>query len=278
MDTIRVYFFSGAGHSFAVARGLAACFGGAEVINIVPLLEEETITDDAARIGFVFPVYGGMPPKFIRQWLTRFRPGEHSQVFAVCTCGIAPGHSLLAVDRILRSAGSRLSMGFAIKQPQAGIGSRLINTLDVVETCLADQKTKVGEIARHIQNGGPDVIEKSGRFSEFLNANTLTVLPTMAKLIGYLLTRGMKGMRFHPGAACNGCGICARLCPAHNIRMVDGRPQWGDNCYGCMACYHWCPENTVESVDLDMVQSPHREVSVGEMLAHVGQSDSQTVG
>ena len=174
MNNTRIYFFSGAGHSFAVARELATSLEDAELVNISLLLKRETITDTTERIGFVFPVYGGMPPRFVRQWLTRFRPGKSSMIFAACTCSIAPGHSLIEVDRILRSSGSSLSMGFAVRQPQAGIGSKRINTPELAEACLVKQKEKVKEAARHIQNGEPLKLEKSGRFSEFLNTTTLT--------------------------------------------------------------------------------------------------------
>lgn len=270
MGKTTVYFFSGAGHSFAVARDLAACLGGAELISIAPLLNKATITDETERIVFVFPVYGGKPPKVIREWLSRFRPGKSSVIFAVCTCGIAPGHSLIEVDRILRSSASHLTAGFAVMQPQAGIGSKRINTPELVEARLAAQRKKVPEIARHIQAGGPPVIEKSGRFSEYFSSSTLTALPTMGKLLVSLITKGIKNMKFRPETGCNGCGICVRLCPSDNIRMIEGRPQWGDNCLGCMGCYHWCPEDAVRSVDLDMAQGPHREVTVQELLKYTG--------
>lgn len=268
MIETRIYFFSGAGHSFAVAGELASYLEGTELVNIAPLLTGGTIADSANRIGFVFPVYGGKPPRFIREWLARFRPGRNSMMFAVCTYGIAPGHSLIEVDRILRRSGSRLTLGFGVRQPQAGIGSRRINTPELVEACLAQQKEKVKEVARHIRKGEPCDLEKSGRFSEFLNTTTLTVLPTLSKLMIHLITKGIRNMKFRPGKGCNGCGICVRLCPADNIRMIQGHPQWGDNCFGCMGCYHWCPEDAVKNVDLDMIQSPHRDVTVAEMLKH----------
>ncbi len=154
MKKTRIYFFSGAGHSLAVARELSNYLEGAELVNISPLLKTETITDNTEQIGFVFPVYGGMPPRFIREWLARFRPGNSSMIFAVCTCGIAPGHSLIEVDRILRLCGSKLTLGFSVRQPQAGIGSKRINTPELVEACLLKQKEKVKEIAQHIQCRG----------------------------------------------------------------------------------------------------------------------------
>jgi len=274
MKKTRIYFFSGAGHSFAVSRDLATRLEGSELANISSFLKRETITDNTERIGIIFPVYGGLPPKFIRDWLVRFRPGKSSMVFAVSTCAIAPGHSLIEVDRILRSCGSKLTLGFSVRQPQAGIGSKRINTPELVEACLAKQKEKVKEIAQHIQKSEPLDLEKSGRFSEFLNTTTLTALPTLGKLIFHLMTKGIKNMKFRHGTNCNGCGICKQLCPADNIRMVEERPQWGDKCYGCMGCYHWCPEHAVKDVGLDMIQSPHPEVTVREMLKYAKKTEN----
>ena len=45
---------------------------------------------------------------------------------------------------------------------------------------------------------------------------------------------------------CNGCGLCATLCPLNNIEIVDGKPEWGKNCTHCMACINHCPKKAIE--------------------------------
>ena len=44
---------------------------------------------------------------------------------------------------------------------------------------------------------------------------------------------------------CTGCGLCARLCPASNIRMADGYPRFGSRCTMCMGCAFLCPKDAV---------------------------------
>jgi formate hydrogenlyase subunit 6/NADH:ubiquinone oxidoreductase subunit I len=65
------------------------------------------------------------------------------------------------------------------------------------------------------------------------------------------------GKLLHAESTCTSCGICERICPARNIRMVEpvthatggaekAKPVWGDRCLMCLACLHWCPARAVQ--------------------------------
>jgi Pyruvate/2-oxoacid:ferredoxin oxidoreductase delta subunit len=45
---------------------------------------------------------------------------------------------------------------------------------------------------------------------------------------------------------CNGCGICAKVCPVKDIEMLDGKPRWLGHCEQCYACFHWCSQKAVQ--------------------------------
>jgi ferredoxin len=51
---------------------------------------------------------------------------------------------------------------------------------------------------------------------------------------------------FNTTKTCNGCGLCAKACPAVNIVMTNGRPVWQHRCQQCFACLQWCPQEAVE--------------------------------
>ena len=50
---------------------------------------------------------------------------------------------------------------------------------------------------------------------------------------------------FDAPAHCVGCGICEKICPMDNIRLVAERPVFGGNCISCLACFHWCPQEAI---------------------------------
>ena len=46
---------------------------------------------------------------------------------------------------------------------------------------------------------------------------------------------------------CAGCGICEKVCPQGNIKMVNGRPKFKGKCVGCMGCAFSCPKDAIRT-------------------------------
>lgn len=79
----------------------------------------------------------------------------------------------------------------------------------------------------------------------------LALLPVSA---GYLLI-GRFGLSklFFATNRCDGCGLCARNCPANAIAMKgkhQPRPYWTFSCESCMRCMNLCPKQAIEASHL----------------------------
>lgn len=46
----------------------------------------------------------------------------------------------------------------------------------------------------------------------------------------------------------NGCGICSKVCPAGNIDMKNGKPEWTHHCENCLACCNFCPQKAISGI------------------------------
>jgi len=65
--------------------------------------------------------------------------------------------------------------------------------------------------------------------------------------------RRVLGKTFIADGQCTGCGLCAKICPASNIRLEGERPRWGSHCEDCCRCFNLCPENAIQTSPLLLV-------------------------
>ncbi len=81
-----------------------------------------------------------------------------------------------------------------------------------------------------------------------------------------LIPRTDNGIRV--GGGCNGCGTCLKVCPAGNIRMKDGRPEFLHACEMCFACDEWCPRSAIQHWGrAEGIKYHHPEAKLMDMLA-----------
>lgn len=52
--------------------------------------------------------------------------------------------------------------------------------------------------------------------------------------------------KFYVTDACISCGLCEKVCPLQNIKLVNGKPIWNHHCTHCMACISHCPKEAIE--------------------------------
>ena len=231
--SIKIYWFSGTGNSLAVAKDLAEKLPDVELIPMAQAVNNPP--DASGTIGLVFPVYAFGPPAIVECFIEKMNVTADSRIFFVCTCAVTSGSTTYFIRKMLRRRELTLAASWVVKQPEnyPPLGGTPDEKSQRKTHAVADEKTK--RIVEEFQTGG---LEQAGLFWR------------IAGLFAYAAFRWFERHRadrfFRADSKCNGCGLCARICPVGNIEMIDGRPAWRGKCEQCFACFHWCPQNAIQ--------------------------------
>jgi ferredoxin len=221
-----IYSFSGTGNSLKAARDIASKCGG----SVVPIREPLPIPAPDDAIGFVFPCYFGAIPNMVERFIRKAR-FTADYFFAVITYGGSAGNAIYDTDALLKSKGLKLDYGgnviaypnYVAKYPMFRNPLRTTPKQDkkvsaIAEDALARRQTKTPKRNRLFASFS----EERSKFAEMDGA-------------------------FSVSGDCVSCGICAKLCPAGNIEISDGKPRFQHKCEQCMACVQWCPSRAINT-------------------------------
>lgn len=262
-----IYYFSGTGNSFVVARDIANKID-ARLLPIASIIKQDSISTDADIVGFVFPIYASRPPRPVREFVKKLKNINQKYIFAVSTYGIAASKTIRIFDQLIQSRGGKLSLGFAVKMPHNGLGSTLFSQAQR-EKMFNSWKVKLETISKYIIDGKKEIFETSNMFFSLIFSGLLIkMMPSIMKLIIQVIMKGAKSIALISNEKCDGCEICKKICPVDNIEMVNNKPSWLDHCASCGACFHWCPKEAIQFgfTDMNIKQYHHPEAKIEDIL------------
>ena len=251
-----IYYFTGTGNSLAAAKKVAASLGDTEIVPIAAFRDATgEISPDAERVGIVCPVYFSGLPAMAASFAERLDLTGADYAFSVVTHGGGGGSAALRqLDGILKEkAGRGLDAGFAVSMPG--------NYILMYESPAGEKRDRL------LAAADADLERIAGQIRQ----------ETRLKLPSSPVTRIVKALtypwfrshvhgddrKFTVSERCTSCGTCARLCPAGNIEMVDGRPVWNHRCELCCGCIHLCPVEAIQAGKATEGRQRYRNPSVG---------------
>lgn len=271
----QVYYFSGTGNSYHVARRVNEAFH-AELKPIVSLRKNDAI--DADVLCFVFPVYEFKPPKKVIEIIEELKIIKANHIVAIATYGVALHRTLKVFEKTLKKKGLSLDRGYGIKSPHNAVGSIGCSDKENTKRLMLAEK-RVEEILQDIESGTVGRIERTSIFEDM---TIIKQIPHIFKLLFILIFKCSKALEFNVTGDCIACGRCKAICPARNIELIDGIPVFKDACTGCFACLQWCPESAIRLgtytfEDMAMRHYTHPEVRVHELIGNLkGHSKERT--
>ncbi|WP_238881655.1 EFR1 family ferrodoxin [Clostridium sp. YIM B02551] len=253
-----VYYFTGTGNSLKVAKDLANELGDTKLIKICNENINSPISNVSERIGFVFPVYFHAIPIMVKEFITNLNINKFSYVFAISTYAGSPGAPMHILNKILHKKGIKLSASYNILMPGNHQTSHDVQPISEQNARFKAQEEKIIKIAASIKNNDIIELKESGKILTSLITNFIFKPQKV-----YNLDRD-----FSTDSNCISCGTCSKVCPANNIVMKDGKPEWQHKCEACLACMQWCPKQSIQYKEVTETRGRyhHPEISLKELL------------
>ncbi len=253
---VEVYYFSGTGNSLVIARDLAKRLGG-KALSIAAFNDRESLTPAADTVGIVFPIYYNESlnvPLIVRRFIGKLDGIESKYVFAVCNFGGSMSNSMEQTDAMLRERGGSLASGFGVHMPQ----NSFVKPYENLKRILSQWEKKTAFVADYVLAGKRGRLERDGLLKRIVLAPFKGLMRSsfrkwITEFAGHPETTDapfeelllMADRIIRVNEKCTGCGICEKVCPVGNIKMIDAKPVWQHRCETCRACINWCPAQAV---------------------------------
>jgi ferredoxin len=216
-------------------------------------MNEESIRTEADVVGIVFPVYYATNdcgiPLIVGRFVEKLENPGSKYIFAVCTCGYMPGMTIENLRKAVKSRGGKLAAGFTVRMSNKNLTERKQQKM------LIKRKKKLEAICEYVNARKEGRFETRGLLLKILLAPLRSIekpvfLHRYKKLsntynLSFSELIPLADRSFRTNENCNGCGVCAKICPVNNIKMGDNRPVWQHHCETCYACYAWCPKEAI---------------------------------
>ena len=227
-----IFYFTGTGNSLKAARDIAAAVGSCELAAISGY-KNRIIPDGYERIGVVFPVYAAGPPNRVKRFLaeTDFSACHNAYFFAAATCGGYAGNSFPIVRKLLKDKGITLDAAFPIRS--------FANFVALYN--MSENGGKIQARAKRLTGAAAERVLRKERTKLRTVANPLFTL-----MHGAAKRYPEQDKGFQISHACAACGLCVSVCPAKNIALTGGRPDFRHRCEQCMACIQLCPNRAID--------------------------------
>lgn len=202
----------------------------------------EASVSPAHIVGFCFPVYAFGIPRICRKYLEKLAVFQEQQkVFILITAGSKDesGYAIKECISILKRKNCKIIYTAVVEMPPNWTVSmnppNKAEALEIISRGVEQTKA----IANDIVNG----IETFHAF------NVPKTYGTFSFYKDYILFKylGVSNLwrNFRVDEDCNGCGICAKICPTASIQMTNNAPGWHSSCEQCMRCVNFCPKKAI---------------------------------
>lgn len=235
-----VLYFSGTGNSRYAAQ-IIADVTGERLVSINHMIKtgsKEMIRskEQDGRLVFVTPTYAWRIPRLVEKFIEETDFGDGIKVYFVLTCGSETHNAIGYAKKLCKKKGFECKGLASVRMPENYIAMFTPPDKETAKKEIEAATLILNSVAQDIKKGNilkPEKVTLLGLF-----------MSSVVNCLFYPLF--VKAKPFYTTQDCTLCGKCGKLCPLNNIKMSNGRIEWGENCTHCMACICGCPEEAIE--------------------------------
>ncbi|NHJ06295.1 MAG: hypothetical protein EAX90_15825 [Candidatus Heimdallarchaeota archaeon] len=210
------------------------------------------IVKDYNLICLGFPVYAGMSPSLVREFIEKVPMVQNKGLFVYNTKGIAEGIANWHIIHQLEKKGFR-SLGYS---------SFIMPASDEISMLVK----KDSRLHRRMLSKNFDQIKKVDKYNKKIiktlnllnSAQSINELPHKKpiKIFGFIVTAILLGLyaligeimrkKLHADNKCTTCEICIKECPTQNISLKENQIVFDNRCIFCLRCINNCPEEAIQ--------------------------------
>lgn len=232
-------YFSGTGNSkYCVCKFLEEYDSRCPAFSIE---QDEAVAQmkNNREIVISYPVQFSNIPKILRDYIIANRQiWNEKRIFIIATMGLFSGDGAGILARLLKKYGAVITGGLHLIMPDSISDEKVLKrkyekNLELIRNADA----KIHKAVMQIKNGKPP---REG----------LGIWSHAAGLFGqrlyfYRKTKSYTDKLNMNQKKCIGCGLCEKLCPMKNIRVVNGTAVSGNKCTMCYRCISKCPQQAI---------------------------------
>ena len=238
-----VFYFSATGNSLWVANKVSHSLNE-PLVSIAEALQQEkteyTLCPNE-RVFFIYPVHSWGPAILVNRFIKKMnlKGYVNQSIFSIATCGSDCANTTTIIKKWLAVKNILLTASYSITMPNTYILMRgfYVDSKDIVQAKIKDAPNILIKIIQAIKNEKYSV--------KYYNKTSFPLLKS-ALLYPAFVRFTIGKNKFHSTEKCISCGLCEKICPTDNIKLINKIPVWNDSCVQCSACIHRCPMQAIE--------------------------------
>ena len=258
-DNTIIYFFSGTGNSYRVAKWVeekAEKTGSECKLLFTRKVKKVNENNKWERkvIGIIFPTHGFTMPWELLKFVCRLPRSKKTDAFCIATraslkigCVTIPGMSgngTFVTALILSLKGYRVRGVMSVNMPSNWCLAHPIQSIKRQKEILKRSNKKIDNFSSKIF-AGKKVWFTLNNLYEITDGILLSLIS-----VGYMfIGRFFHAKLFLANSKCIACGICVNNCPFNAIKLRGKRspkPFWTYRCESCMKCATLCPHYAID--------------------------------